>query len=341
MIYEFERIVNGYLTAEKSNLKVVMASVVALDGSSYRRPGVRMLLREDGHMEGAVSGGCVEREVLRQAKSVFDTGVSRVMTYDGRYRLGCEGILYVLIEPLELTAEFVSRFHQAVETREHLVLHSAFAKKDGSQGSARTTVTFKDGSVIPLCKEISGEETPEVFIQQLAPSLRLLIIGAEHDAEKMSRAARFVGWQPVIVAPADDARTIDNFPAAHKVINTTAEHFDPDLADEHTAVLLMSHSYVTDLKYLLRLQQAKFAYLGVLGPVRRRERLFGDLMEQCEDLDPGFLEKIHGPAGLHLGAETPEEIAIAVLAEILSVIREQTVMPLKDKKGRIHENIKW
>ncbi len=79
--------------------KAVLASVVALEGSSYRRPGVRMLLLEDGHMTGAVSGGCVEKEIFRQSESVFRTGIPKMMTYDGRYRLGCEGILYILLEP--------------------------------------------------------------------------------------------------------------------------------------------------------------------------------------------------------------------------------------------------
>lgn len=341
MIYEFENIIKACLTAGKEGQKVVMASVVALEGSSYRRPGVRMLLREDGHMEGAVSGGCVEREILRRAQSVFATGIPKIMTYDGRYRLGCEGILYILIEPLQLSQAFVARFEATIAKREPLVLRSVFVKEETDLEAGGTRVEFCDGTIMSLNESMKVGEAAEVFTQELAPSLRLLIVGAEHDAEKMSRAARFTGWQPVIVAPADDARTAENFPAAFKVVNTTPEHLDTSLIDKHTAVLLMTHSYVTDLRYLLKLREVKLAYLGVLGPVRRRERLFGDLMEQCDDLDPAFLERIHGPAGLHLGAETPEEIAIAVIAEILSVIRQQTVMPLKDKKGRIHENVKW
>lgn len=341
MIYEFENIIHGYLTAAKNHQKVVMASVVALDGSSYRRPGVRMLLREDGVMEGAVSGGCVEREIFRQAQSVFDTGVPKIMTYDGRFRLGCEGILYILIEPLQPSQAFIERFQWAIERREHLVLHSGYEKKATDLEAGGTTVEFNDGKVMTLREQVAPAAAAESFSQKLSPSLRLLIVGAEHDAEKMSRAARFAGWQPVIVAPADDARSAGNFPAAFKVINTTPEQFDMTLIDKHTAVLLMTHSYVTDLKYLLRLHASDLTYLGVLGPLRRRERLFGDLMEQCDDLDPDFLEKVHGPAGLHLGAETPEEIAISVVAEILSVVRQQTVMPLKDKKGRIHDNVKW
>ncbi|MBL7473026.1 XdhC family protein [Robertkochia sediminum] len=341
MIYEFENIIKGCLTAVENHQKVVMASVVALEGSSYRRPGVRMLLREDGVMEGAVSGGCVEREVFRQAQSVFETGIPKIMTYDGRFRLGCEGILYILIEPLQLSQAFIERFDLAVERREHLVLRSGYEKKVTALETAATRVEFNDGKIMALRERVAAGTPAESFSQELAPSLRLLIVGAEHDAEKMSRAARFAGWQPVIVAPADDARSADNFPVAFKVINTTPEHFDMTLIDKHTAVLLMTHSYVTDFKYLLRLHSSELTYLGILGPVRRRERLFGDLMDQCDDLDPAFLEKIHGPAGLHLGAETPEEIAISVVAEILSVVRQQTVMPLKDKKGRIHENVKW
>lgn len=341
MIYEFDRIIKGYKKAADLGLKSVLASVVALEGSSYRRPGVRMLLLEDGQMEGAVSGGCVEREVFRRAKSVFETGIPKIMTYDGRYRLGCEGILYILIEPLAPGKEVLALVEKAVEARETLVLRSGFVRDDTDLKSAGTRIEFSNGVTYALRGEMPEVSTPENFRQELAPSLRLLIMGAEHDAEKMSRAAHFAGWQPVIVAPADDARKSENFPAAFRVVNTTPENFDTTLSDKRTAILLMSHSYVTDLKYLLRLREVPFVYLGVLGPLRRRERLFGDLMEQCPDLDPGFLEKVHGPAGLHLGAETPEEIAISVIAEILAVIRQQQVIPLKDKKGPIHENLKW
>src|SRR5690606_22223904 len=98
MTHEFKEIVQKGLEAKKQGLKSVLASVVDLDGSSYRRPGVRMLILDNHHMVGAVSGGCVEKEILLQSQTVFKTGQAKIMTYDGRYRLGCEGVLYILLE---------------------------------------------------------------------------------------------------------------------------------------------------------------------------------------------------------------------------------------------------
>ena len=107
MTHELKILMQGYLNARHIGLECVMATVVALDGSSYRRPGVRMLITENGQMTGAVSGGCVEKELLKQADSVFRTGNPKMMTYDGRYRLGCEGTLYILIERFSPSAEMV------------------------------------------------------------------------------------------------------------------------------------------------------------------------------------------------------------------------------------------
>ncbi|MBT8393442.1 MAG: XdhC family protein, partial [Bacteroidia bacterium] len=110
MMHELKHIVSAYKKAKEMNLKSVLATVVDLDGSSYRKPGVRMLIIENGNMIGAVSGGCVEKEVLRQAQSVFLDGRPKMMTYDGRYRLGCEGVIYILLEKFIPEIEFVEKF---------------------------------------------------------------------------------------------------------------------------------------------------------------------------------------------------------------------------------------
>ena len=107
--------------------------------------------------------------------------------------------------------------------------------------------------------------------------------------------------------------------------------------DEQTAIILMNHSYSKDLKYLLTLKHLKPIYLGLLGPHKRREKLFSELMELSPEITYDFLDSIHGPAGLNIGAETPQEIAIAIVAEILSVIREQEPMLLKNKETGIHD----
>ncbi|NNC69380.1 MAG: XdhC family protein, partial [Flavobacteriaceae bacterium] len=117
MTHEFKEIVDQAIINQQKNLKSVLATVVHLEGSSYRKPGVRMLIDEYGTMTGAVSGGCVEKEVVRRAKSVFADGKAKVIAYDGRYRLGCEGTLYILIEPFIISENFSQAFIQNLELR--------------------------------------------------------------------------------------------------------------------------------------------------------------------------------------------------------------------------------
>ena len=107
MTHEIKHLIQTLDRWQKEDLEAVFISVVDLDGTSYRRPGVRMVINEKGESEGAVSGGCVEDEIIRQAESVFRTGKAKMMTYDGRIRIGCEGILYILIEPVLLSKELV------------------------------------------------------------------------------------------------------------------------------------------------------------------------------------------------------------------------------------------
>ena len=118
MTHEFKDIVKAHLSAKKDGLKSVLETVVDIDGSSYRKPGVRMLILQDNTMIGAVSGGCVEKDILRQSQSVFQDGKAKMMTYDGRYRLGCEGILYILLEEFKPEDRFFKAFETSLERRE-------------------------------------------------------------------------------------------------------------------------------------------------------------------------------------------------------------------------------
>ena len=142
MMHELKHIVKAHTKARKMKLKSVLATVVDLDGSSYRKPGVRMLILENGKMVGAVSGGCVEKEVLRQAQSVFVDGKPKMMTYDGRYRLGCEGVIYILIEQFKPEAVFIEKFEENLANRESLQIRSMYRKEEGVFPDLGTFVTM-------------------------------------------------------------------------------------------------------------------------------------------------------------------------------------------------------
>ena len=313
----------------------VLATVVALDGSSYRRPGVRMLIFESGTMVGAVSGGCVEKEVLRQAQSVFKTEIPKVMVYDGRYRLGCEGVLYILLETFRPAAELREAFTEVLEKRDLFSIHSYYQKEHGENpnfGSA-----FQIGkTVYPVSGQVKkmGEGT-HIFSQEMKPCFQLVIIGAEHDAVQLCDYAARTGWEVTVVAGAREEKTKIDFPGIHRLIQTEPELFQPTL-DQQSALVIMTHSFAKDLQFLLALKEIRVDYIGLLGPYKRREKLFDELLERHPELTEDFLDQIHGPAGMDIGAETPQEIAISIISEILTVRNKKEPLLLRDKMGKIH-----
>lgn len=334
MTHELKKIFQEYGNLRARGLKTVLASVVALDGSSYRRPGVRMLICEDGTMVGAVSGGCVEKEVLFQAASVFKSGIPKMMTYDGRFRLGCEGILYILIEPFQPNQSLLEDFDQAIKSRTPFKITSYYVKEYGEHANIGSTFLFGE-KPIPLGAEPDSSER-STYEQTLKPCYKLAIVGGEHDAVKLSKIALEMGWEvSVSVVPAE-GKTIADFPGIDELWNVEPHDLPVEKIDDQTALVLMTHSYVKDLKYLHAVKACKPMYFGLLGPSKRREKLFNEYIDLYPDEDYAFFESIHGPAGINIGAEAPEEIAIAILSEILAVIRKQEPIMLKDKKEGIH-----
>lgn len=337
MTHELKKIIQVYESSLKASVKSVLATVVALEGSSYRKPGVRMLILENGSMVGAVSGGCVEKEIVRQAESVFKSGEAKVMTYDGRYRLGCEGILYILIEPFKPELSTIERFWKIVKERVAFKIECCYEQKDMAHKSFGSCMIFGNDR-FSFHGAFKADPAFSLYTQILEPGIQLYIVGAEHDAVQLSHLASEIGMEVIIIAGATEEKSSDHFPGAERLIAITPESFPTDEIDEQTAIVLMNHSYAKDLQYLMALQHCKPFYLGLLGPYKRREDLLNAFLEQCADAEDSFLESIHGPAGIDIGAVTPQEIAIAILAEILMVARHRSPVKLRDKKGSIHSS---
>ncbi|WP_303317974.1 XdhC family protein [Flavivirga abyssicola] len=338
MTHEFKDIVNQAEIAREKGIKSVLASVVALNGSSYRKPGVRMLILEDGKMIGAVSGGCVEKEILLQSESVFKTGQSKIITYDGRYRLGCEGVLYILIEVFEPDNSFKEVFFNALEERESFEIWSYYNKTEAFVSGIGSWVKIK-GAFFPLqshAKKLKTNHSLSIFKQHMPPCFKLVIIGAEHDAVQLCKYATLTGWEVAVVSGPSESKSIANFPGAISFQAVSAEHMETTSIDDQTAIVLMTHNFANDLRYLVQLKNTNPVYIGLLGPLKRREDLLSQLIEYCPDIEDDFLDSIHGPAGINIGSETPQEIAVSIVAEILSVARKQDPISLSKKKGKIH-----
>lgn len=335
MTHEFKDIVNQAEIAGKKGIKSVLASVVALDGSSYRKPGVRMLILEDGKMIGAVSGGCVEKEILLQSESVFKTGESKIMTYNGRYRLGCEGVLYILIELFEPNTAFKEVFSNTLKKRNSFEIWSYFNKKEGVISGIGSWVKIKDSLFSLQSNKQKAANSLSIFKQSMPPCFKLVIIGAEHDAVQLCKYAALTGWEVAVISGPSDSKSIMNFPGAISFQAVSAENMETSFIDNQTAIVLMTHNFANDLRYLVQLKGTNPVYIGLLGPSKRRDDLLSQFIEYCPDADDAFLDSIHGPAGINIGSETPQEIAVSIVSEILSVARKQDPISLSKKTRKI------
>ncbi|MEW7291754.1 XdhC family protein [Aquimarina sp. 2304DJ70-9] len=345
MTHEFKEIIESYTIARQQGIPAVMATVVDVEGSSYRRPGVGMLILQNGITKGAVSGGCVEKEVFRQSQSVFTTGIPKIMTYDGKYRLGCEGVLYILIETFDINEDVISAIKQQLASRKPFEITSFYHKTDQDCNEMGSVVRFNGGREFAFSdtldlKRKPCDSTSQSFKREMQPCFRLIIIGTEHDAGNLCQLASATGWEIEIIGSPKNPKRLEEFPGANKVVNSAPENLRLDHVDDQTAVVLMTHNFAKDLLYLQAIKDLKPVYIGLLGPARRREKLLSAFIEYYPEVTDEFMDSIHGPAGLNLGAETPQEIAISIIAEILSVCRGQNPIPLQEKDGAIHDDPK-
>lgn len=327
---------------------LALATIVRTEGSSYRKAGARMLIDAAGRTLGAVSGGCVEREVAHRARPVLAGAVGSVlMSYDGRLRLGCNGTLHILIEPLALGAE-AARFREsyartyAARRAYRAVTWFAGAEGDGdgadAEDTARGTALELDGAIFPLgtgaAQQLGRSDGrlpepgvgEEVLHQTLEPARQLIVFGGEADAFVLARMAALAGLQTTLVAhprnPVDPPMADGTGEArGYRAATVAPEELATALTlDARTAVVLMSHSYPRDYAYLVALLRLgrPLPYLGLLGPRARREDLLTDLFDAGVDL-PAWLEgALRGPVGLPaVSGRLPGEIAVSVLGEVL------------------------
>ena len=177
----------------------------------------------------------------------------------------------------------------------------------------------------------------ECFSQSFDPFFNYIFSERNTMLFNCVRQQNYLGWEVTIVASAEESKSCDYFPGAASLITPSFKEIDTSVLDDQTAIVLMTHSFNKDVQYLLSLKESKPAYIGLVGSIKRRERVFAMLLDYCPDIAPEFLEQIYGPAGINIGAESASEIAVSILSEILSVIRNKKPEALRNKVGSIHE----
>jgi len=360
---EFIRILELYDKIDKAKLKAALATVICVDGSSYRRPGARMLITSDGKWEGAISGGCLEGDVLRKARHVMNNGETDVLTYNTMddssdafgIRLGCNGIIRILLEPVDFAdpENPVLLLKDLVEIHEPTVLVTLFNAEKPSvfARGQRILYTHHLENTIPVwmqqhCSQAleSGKShvavhdadgtNVEALFELIQPQVQLVIFGAGYDVYPLMNMAKEMGWRVVLSDACQVQLLSKQRSCADAIICGNSDEILKEInITSRTATVLISHNYNSDLSMLQRLIQTEIPYIGVLGPKSRFDKMW-----QTElDLSSTDMERIFAPIGLDIGAETPGEIALSIIGEIKAFFTGRTGQFLKHRYGPIHE----
>jgi xanthine/CO dehydrogenase XdhC/CoxF family maturation factor len=325
---------------------LVLATVYETAGSTYSKAGHRILLAANGDYRGLVSGGCLEGDLAERARNVVATGRPLAVTYDLRdaadelwgLGIGCNGLLRVFLQPL-LPANDYQPFAAIAElmTGTEVAGVATVIESDSpdmpigataiaSRGGAQTFATGAgDRAVVAAARAALGNASAALIQERgvtilsapLRPIPKLLVLGAGLDAIPLVAMAAELGW---LVTVADHRPTYiarGGFDVAQRALVVEADKLQVTLPlVEFDAIVVMSHHLATDRRYLRELASVETRYLGVLGPRARRERLLADL---C-DVAPSLRDRLKGPVGLDIGADSPESIALSILAEVYATL---------------------
>lgn len=359
---EITDIITAFDEAQQKNWQSALATVVHVEGSSYRREGARMLITEKGQLTGAISGGCLEGDALRKALLAMAQQRPMLVTYDTNDEddaaiglgLGCNGVIQVLIEPIDATKANnpIALLKAITGKRQKAVLVTLFSlydkkaiqpgtcmlltpDKNTGNAFALTDILLNDAQTVlvqqqSVFKEYIFETAPvNAFIEIILPAVALIIIGAGNDTIPLVKMADILGWQSTIVDGRPEYAKAERFTPGCQVLLSKPENLlDQITIDDRTVFLLMTHNYNYDLAMLPFLLSNNMVYVGMLGPRKKRDRMLQGLTEKGIRFTQQQLAVLHSPVGLDIGAETPEEIALSMIAEIKAVLSGKHGSPL-------------
>ena len=369
---ELQDILTAYQAARQNGIACALATVVHVEGSSYRRPGARMLVTQTGQLTGAISGGCLEGDALRKALLAMNEGRNKLVTYDTTdeddarlgVQLGCQGIVHLLFEPIDHNTDNhqLSLIQKVLEQRKPAVLATLFSLTERNTQPG-TCLMYAGNEYIPVRNdrprqsnltdqvlqadvqatldnarsEIRSykDQGISVLYQYIAPPLSLIIGGAGNDVIPLVTIANLLGWEVTVIDGRPGHANTQRFPLAKKIVVAKPETFLTQVAvDQETICVLMSHNYNYDLGMLRQLLQTPANYIGILGPKTKLDRMYADLAQ--EGIEVTDKARIFSPVGLDIGAETAEEIALSIAAEIKAVLMNRSAAMLRLKDRPVH-----
>jgi xanthine dehydrogenase accessory factor len=368
---EIKQITEAYQNIDFSKTKAALATVVRVEGSSYRRTGARMLVLESGEWIGGISGGCLEGDALKKARLAMSQNKATLITYDTTdddpYQigvgLGCNGIIDVLITPLDsqnsdnavlqlqscidqrtpnlvVTVTGISKVHASI------ALGNVFRFDNEVFFTANFPLSQLNESLIPAIKEaldttksVSKEYILEdgtkltFFLEVIPPAIQLYVFGSNYDVYPMVKVAKELGWRVISVCnPAKMHASLSEMADA-----VVQKDHQPKI-DSFTAAISMCHDYESDYRNLQLLLKTDIKYIGLLGPKKRTLKMYDRMTDEGISLTAEQEESIFSPVGLDIGAATPEEIALSVCAEIRAFFSGRNGNRLKYRPKPIYEN---
>ena len=343
-----------------------VATVVCVEGSSYRKPGARMLVCDDHWIAGSVSGGCLEHDLVRKAWWLAREGEARLVTYDSTgdddvaWALGCQGIVHVLVEAAGAPSDPIEFIARCIDDQSRGVIATVFRsdspklrpgarlfvrcdqpiRSHGVDGEPRALIErlCLDPSLLRSRVATVGVEggSADVLVEVVTPPPRLFLFGAGHDALPVARMGAELGWEVFVHDPAIRRAPQRGWPAAVTVCGDDLARVKARIdASDRALAVVMNHHLGRDAAALAMLLDSNASYIGALGPRSRAERLLGG-MGRCDALgEPRF----HAPVGLALEAETPEEVALSIIAEMQAITNSARATSLSGESGPIHGRV--
>jgi xanthine/CO dehydrogenase XdhC/CoxF family maturation factor len=408
---ELQDICNLYSKSKRAGRKMMLASVVRISGSAYRRAGAHMLVTEDGFCAGSISAGCLESDVLERFDQIDNSEIPILLEYTANdindefgMGLGCDGAIQVLLEMIGRKAHFsvpgtnlidiIDRVCQERNAVAVATIISVYSRHYNSFDTPETycastfenlignrLAVFDSGETVvqnvspsaqfnamqdwleTKCKKAlrsrtaseeqlaidgtlaihepaNGKYVIEVCIEVIQPPTQLLIFGGGEDAVPLVEMAHTLGMSVHIIDRRDKFASQTRFPYAASTVHSLPEMKTVNvLADECTAAIIMNHNYEIDKATLSKLVDSRYFYVGVLGPKRRTQRMLSELVESGVNIPQTLGERLYFPAGIDLGAETCEEIALSILSEIKAVFKGRCGGLLRDKQRAIHAGL--
>jgi xanthine/CO dehydrogenase XdhC/CoxF family maturation factor len=367
---ELQRLFLAYDQHRTARRPCALATVVEVIGSAYRRPGARMLVTEDGELTGAISGGCLEGDARQRARRAIFQGEPALVTYDTRDEddprhglgPGCQGVVRILLEPLDFAnpdnpLELLRGFAQYPVPA---VLATIFeTDASGLKAAVGQRVLLTETGVVrgtpllaaPLAEAARAtlaQGQPQILtldtdagtvrasLEVLRPPLRLVVYGAGNDAQPLVHLAASLGWHITVVDGRPNLATAARFPEAAEVRIVPVRELETATPDPLAYHVLLSHNYAYDLAALQTLLTSPAPYIGLLGPRLKAQRLLDELDAFPTAQVQQLRERLHSPIGLDLGSETPEEIALAIVAEIQAQHSGRQGRPLRERAGTVH-----